>query len=126
MKEEKGSEWSDYISNREAIEVYGTTKKKEIDNTLTLIQFFDLGTNKEGYWNYNHIALQVEDMFDVLSIKYPNYDFVLMLDQSSGHGRMREGALNVNQMNKMGWKAIEVEKNYHIGCWDLPSYTKYR
>ena len=69
------SDWSDYISKKEAIEVYGSTKKKKIDKTLTLIQYFDLGTNEEGYWNYNHVALQVEDVFDVLSIKYPSYDF---------------------------------------------------
>ena len=105
------SDWSDYISKKEAIEVYGSTKKKKIDKTLTLIQYFDLGMNEEGYWNYNHVALQVEDIFDVLSIKYPSYDFLFMLDQSSGHGRMREGALNVNQMSgKWGGKQSRMRK----------------
>ena len=54
----------------------------------------------EGYWNYNHIVLQVEDAYDILSIKFPGYDFCLLLDQSSGHGRIQEGSLNVNLMNK--------------------------
>ena len=54
----------------------------------------------EGYWNYNHIALQVEDVFDILSIKFPGYYFCFLLDQSSGHGRQREGSLNANLMNK--------------------------
>ena len=51
------------------------------------------------------MALQVENVFDVLSIKYPEYDFLFMLDQSSGHGRMREGLLNINSMSvKFGGK----------------------
>ena len=59
----------------------------------------------EGFWNYDQMALQVEDVFDVLAIKYPAYDFLFMLDQSSGHGRMREGSLNVNLMSlKFGGK----------------------
>ena len=39
------------------IEVYGSTTKKEIKDTLiTLEQFFDLGINEGGYWNYFHMA----------------------------------------------------------------------
>ncbi len=52
-----------------AIEIYGSTKK-EIKEPLTLIRFFDLGINGEGYWNYFHMALQIEDTFDVLSVKF--------------------------------------------------------
>ena len=56
------------------------------------------------------MALQVEDIYDVLDVKCNNnnvgdnsninndVEFVLMMDQSSGHGRMREGALNANNM----------------------------
>ena len=66
------------------------------------MKFFDVGINEEGYWNNNQIALQVEDVYDALSIKFNddnNVDFILMIDQSSGHGHMREGALNVNNMS---------------------------
>ena len=38
-------------------------------------------------------------MFDVLAIKYPEFDFLFLFDQSSGHGRMREGALNTYAMS---------------------------
>ena len=41
-------------------DIYGTTKKKPITDELTLIQFFDLGVNEEGFWNFSHIAIQVE------------------------------------------------------------------
>ena len=40
------------------------------------------------------MALHVEDVYGVLGVKYPAYDFLLMLDQSSGHGRMIQGSLN--------------------------------
>ena len=63
------------------------------------MRFFDVGVNLEGFWNNDRMALQVEDIYDVLAVKFPHYDFLLMLDQSSGHGQMREGALNVNSMS---------------------------
>jgi len=82
-----------------------------IKDKLTLVRFFDVGINEEGYWNYNQIALQVEDVFDALAIKYPQYDIVFMMDQSSGHGKMREGALNANLMSvKYGGKQGKLRK----------------
>ena len=65
-----------------------------------MIQYFNIGINEEGHWNYNHIALQVEDVFDILSIKFPGYDFCFLLDKNSGYGRQREGSLNANLINK--------------------------
>ena len=47
------------------------------------------------------MSLQVEDIYDVLLVKFPDYDFLLLLDQSSGHGKMREGSLNVNSMGEI-------------------------
>ena len=73
--------------------------KKKITDKLTLVQFFDLGINEEGYWNYFHMALQIEDAFNVLSIKYPEYDYMILMDQSSGHGKRMEGGLNAGEMS---------------------------
>ena len=95
----QSNEWGRYTSSKEAIEINGTDKKNVLTDSLTLVRFFDVGINEEGYWNYNQIALQVEDVFDVLAIKYPQYDIVLLMDQSSGHGKMRDGALNANLMS---------------------------
>ena len=68
-------------------------KKEEIKDRLTLVRFFDLGINEEGYRDYFHMALQIEDTFDVLSIKYPMHDFVILMDQSSGHVRKMGGVM---------------------------------
>ena len=100
VNEQRRSEkWGHYMESKAAIEIYGSTKKKEVKDRLTLVRFFDLRINQEGYWNYFHMALQIEDVYDVLSIKFPAYDFLLMLDQSSGHGRMRQGSLNEKNMS---------------------------
>ena len=94
-----GSEWGHYLSKDEALTVYGTTQKKKLTDQLTLIRFFDVGINLEGFWNYDQMSLQVEDAYDVLAVKYLHYEFLLLLNQSSGHGKMRKGALNVNNMS---------------------------
>ena len=45
------------------------------------------------------MALQIEDAFDVLSVKYPGFNFVILMDQSSGHGKKMEGGLNAMEMS---------------------------
>ena len=60
-----GSEWGEYVSRESSLSVYGTTKKK-LEDRLTLVRFFDVGINLEGFRNYDQMALQVEDVFDVL------------------------------------------------------------
>ena len=44
------------------------------------------------------MALQCEDALDCLAVKYPHFDFLILMDQSSGHGRKREDGLNVLEM----------------------------
>jgi len=87
----KSEKWGHYIDEKAAMEIHGSIKKKSIKDPLTLVQFFDLGINEEGYWNYFHMALQIEDIFDVLTIKYPYYDVLILVDQSSGHGKKWRG-----------------------------------
>ena len=91
-------QWGTYISEESAKNVYGNISKKPFTDKLTLVRFFEVGVNLEGFWNYDQMALQVEDVYDVLAIKYPNYDFLFIFDQSSGHGKMRVGSLNVYNM----------------------------
>ena len=71
------------------------------------------------------MALQVEDVFDVLSVKFPEYDFLFLMDQSSGHGRMREDALNVNQMSvKWGGKQSKLRKTTLLDIGPYPCLLK--
>ena len=73
-------------------------QKKDLRPTYSW-QILRVGVNLEGFWNYDQMALQVEDVYDVLAIKYPAYDFLMMLDQSSDHGRMRQESLNEENMS---------------------------
>ena len=55
---------------------------------------------KEGYWNYDHLIVQLEDCIDVmLALNGNKYDYLFLFDHSSGHDRMRDNAKNVNRMN---------------------------
>jgi len=53
------------------------------------------GTSSEGYWNYDHMVLQLEDCDDVIMYLYPEYDYIFFFDHSSGHDKQREDGLNV-------------------------------
>lgn len=77
-----------------ALNVYGMTKKQYFTDTYQLLQYFDVGINEEGYWCHDHMALQNKDEFDVLSYLYPNYNFVLLVDQSTGHRKRSTDALH--------------------------------
>ena len=72
------------MSKESATNIYTMNKKKQMTNNHQLIQYFDLGLHNDGFWNYDHMDLQNEDVFDVLTTKYPSYDFVFIMDQSSG------------------------------------------
>ncbi len=67
-KQRMSSEWCHYLSKESALTVYGTTKKKKIVDNLTLMHFFDVGINLEGFWNYDQMALQGEDIKNVVSV----------------------------------------------------------
>ena len=54
-----------------AIDVNGTFKNVKGDE-LTLVRFFDVGIKKEVHWNDNQIALQVEDVYGFISVKFIN------------------------------------------------------
>ena len=83
------SPFKNYISEDSAIEILGTKKKKRLTNKHALIKYIDMGVNNEGFWDYHQMALQVEDAFDVLRVKYPEADFLILMDQSAGHGKKR-------------------------------------
>ena len=52
------------------------------------------------------MALQNEDMFDVLSTIYPHHDIVLLMDSSTGHRKQREDALHAPSMS-VKWGGLQ-------------------
>jgi len=92
----------EYLSVESPMEVKNSTQKKDIQDSSPFCRFFDYRASKEGYWNVNHAALQLEDLVDCLIVLFPNVDFIFLFDQSSGHGKHQKDGLSANLMNR-GW-----------------------
>ena len=56
--------------------------------------------NKQGYWIYDHLVLQMKDCLDCLKVMYPYFYFVFLFDHSFGNERAREGRLKESIMRK--------------------------
>ena len=86
-----------------ALKVFSTAKKRcltESDNTF--VREFSYGANKDGYWSYEHLIVQLEDCMDILKILFSedDYEIQFLVDHSCGHDRQREDGLNINNMNR--------------------------
>ena len=75
-----------YADKDAAEEVLGKAEKDDLESD-PLVREFSYGNaeGKQGYWNYNHIVIQMEDLVDVLSVLHPDYDICFLFDHSSGH-----------------------------------------
>ena len=106
------------LSNEDLLKVNEFRKNKEyidkgaaklrlgspLEKSLLKFPFFhefEYGANKEGYWNYELMVLQLEDCVDVVKTLYPQYDFLFLFDHSCGQDKQREDGLNVNVMSKL-------------------------
>ena len=68
------------------------------------VRYLGYGAEKDGYWNYEHMVVQLEDCIDCVKHLYPQFDFVFELDQSSGHARERpDGLSTTNGELNFGW-----------------------
>jgi hypothetical protein len=77
----------------------------DIKPALTKSPFLRLlehGQGKDGYWTYNHMVLQIEDVLYSMTTLFPDpgnpsrciYDLGFELDHSSGYEKYREGGLS--------------------------------
>ncbi len=83
------------------MDVYGSSFKPQLSaGKSPLLTYFDYGENKEGYWDYNHMVLQFEDVVNCLKVMHPNYHFVFLFDHSLGHAKQRPDGLNASRRNK--------------------------
>ena len=90
-----------YADEEAAMDVYGTSLKPQLSvDKSPFLTYFDYGENKEGYWDYNHMVLQFEDVVDCLKVMHPQFHFVFLFDHSSGHAKQRPDGLNATRMNK--------------------------
>jgi hypothetical protein len=63
---------------------------------------FDYGRNREGYWCARHMLRHIDEFLDVLEHVFPDFQNLLVFDNSSGHGAFAEDAL-LSQRASKGW-----------------------
>ena len=91
-----------YSDIEAAMNVFHGEKIKKKLTQSPFVRSFYYGKNNEGYWNYDHMVIQLEDCVDVLNAKYgkDTYNFFFYFDHSTGHDRSRPDGLNESNMNK--------------------------
>ena len=60
------------------------------------------------------MVLKIDNEYNDLVMKYPNFNLLLMLDSSSGHGTIMEGSLNVYAMRLRFGEKQEVSTLHQI------------
>ena len=93
----KGKHYSDVDAS---IMKLGSSLKRKLTES-PFVRQLEYGARKEGYWTYESMVIQLEDIVDVLIVLYPQYDYLLMFDHSNGHDRMQPDGLNANNINKL-------------------------
>lgn len=95
----KARENTQYADSEAAITVHGNANKCPLTKSPFTVEF-EYGAEKEGYWKYEHMSIQMEDCVDCLKVLYPQFDLHFLFDHSCGHDRQRPDGLNANKMSK--------------------------
>lgn len=90
------------------------------------IQIFELGANKEGYWNAATFQNQIKKYQICLALRYPTYQLVLEVDWSAGHMKDGENALGLQKINsKFGGKSRQMRDSILEDAECLGDYADY-
>jgi hypothetical protein len=88
-----------YIDVDAALAIHGQALKKDLKQSPFVV-YFELGSNNEGYWTYNHMAIQFEECVDCLKVMFPQLDFAFIFDHSQGHAKKLTNGLDAYSMNR--------------------------
>ena len=91
-------ESSQYKDTAAAEEVFGKIEKEDLKSSPFSVMI-EPGKNDDGYWDYNHMVLQMEDCWDVANALLPQFDHIFLFDASSGHRKKREDGLDAREMS---------------------------
>jgi hypothetical protein len=91
-----------YLETESALKAQSKTEKSNMVESPFIKYFkYGYGEGKEGYWTYNHMALQFEDCVDVIQALFPGYDSVWTFGHSCGHNRGCPDGLVVGNMQTL-------------------------
>lgn len=64
-----------YLDCDAASKINGNAFKKKLTSS-PFTKWLDYGQNSKGYWNYDHMILQLEDVIDILRVLFEDkYDY---------------------------------------------------
>ena len=87
-----------YSDKDAATIVNGGPMKSDLTGT-PFVRELEYRKNGDGCWSYNHMVTQLEDCVDILTYMFPDFDFVIFLDNSNKHDWMRPNVLNLNKIS---------------------------
>ena len=85
------------MSEESATKILGTTTKAKL-TISPFTKMLDIGANHGGYWDFDHMCLQFEDVVDVLKELFPHFDFLFLFDHSNGHDMLRPDGLSITKI----------------------------
>jgi hypothetical protein len=91
-----------YVSQEAARKIRGGQGMKQDLTFNPCLHYFEIGQNRDGYWNSDQMVLQIEDCVDYIQHKYKHCLLVFFFDHSSGHDKTKEDGLNAARMS-VGW-----------------------
>jgi hypothetical protein len=92
----RGNNYTDIVAARN---LRGNPRKQDLKTSPFVIEF-EYGASNQGYWTYDRMVLQLDDCVDCLKIIFPAFDFLFILDHSSGHDKQKPDSLNASNMQK--------------------------
>ena len=104
--------------------VFGKATKSPLTKS-PFVRFLEYGLNKDRYWSYDHMIIQLEDCIDVLNVAFPDFDYIVLVDHSNGHDCLQPDGLNLNKIGvKYGGKQPKMRKTKLINpCNFGPFHT---
>ena len=114
-----------YLNIDAAITLFGSSEKSK--NELKDNPFykeFDYGKNRDGYWDGNHTALQLEDVADFFCTLFSNkqYQIIFELDHSQCYKRFMKNAHIVKHFNLGPGGSVPIVRNVCAGKDSIGPY----
>jgi hypothetical protein len=92
----RGQTYDDHVDA--ALAIHGQALKKDLKESPFVVNF-EVGANNEGYWTYNHMAIQFEHCIDCLKVLFPHFDVAFIFDNLQGQEKKLANGLDAHSMN---------------------------
>ena len=103
-------EGAKYSDDDAGVEVLASPMKKPLTMNL---YYFDYGKNdKGGYWDYNYMVIQFQDVIDCLIVMHPKYHFFLHSHEAMLNERPKGLGRGRFQNEQILWRQVPSNANH--------------